>query len=212
MLRSALLFACAAVSLLAADYDILLRNARVVDGSGNPWYRADVAIRDGRIAAIGKLKDASAYREVEAAGHVVAPGFIDVHTHVEGGIDKLPRADNYILDGVTSVVTGNCGGSRLALAEWFAELESKGLGLNVASLIGHNTVRSEVLGRANRRATPEEISRMRQLVAQAMKEGAVGFSTGLIYIPGTYSDTAEVVALAKAAAEYGGVYARPYAR
>lgn len=196
-----------AVCLHAADYDILIRNARVIDGSGNPWFRADVGVRDGRIAAVGRLAERSAYRTIDAAGRVVAPGFIDVHTHVEGDVEKIPSGDNYLLDGVTTVITGNCGGSEVNLGEWFSKLDKLGLGLNVGSLIGHNSVREAVMGTANRQATPEEIQKMQALVEQAMRDGAVGFSTGLIYIPGTYSNTAEVVALAKAAAKYGGVYA-----
>jgi N-acyl-D-amino-acid deacylase len=206
-MRRSLIALVFALSLPAADFDILIRNARVIDGTGNPWFRADVGVRDGRIAALGRLSGATAYREINAGGRVVAPGFIDVHTHVEGGIEKVPRADNYIADGVTTIVTGNCGGSKLNLAEWFPELERKGLGLNVASLIGHNTVRREVMGTANRQASPDEIGMMRRLVDKAMQDGAVGFSTGLIYIPGTYANTAEVVQLAKAAAQHGGVYA-----
>jgi N-acyl-D-amino-acid deacylase len=206
MLRSLIAFTFA-LCLSAADYDILIRNARVIDGTGNPWFRADVGVRDGRISAVGRLSAATAYREIDAAGRVVAPGFIDVHTHVEGGLEKVPRADNYIVDGVTTIVTGNCGGSKLNLAEWFADLERKGLGLNVASLIGHNTVRREVMGTADRQATADEIVLMERLVDKAMRDGAVGFSTGLIYIPGTYANTAEVVQLAKAAGQHGGVYA-----
>ena len=198
-----LLPACA----LAADYDLLIRNARVIDGTGNPWFHADIAVKDGRIAGVGNFPTASADRTVDAQERVVTPGFIDVHTHIEGDIAKVPRADNFLLDGVTTVVTGNCGGSRINLAEWFAELEKMGTGINIASLIGHNTVRAEVMGTANRAATPDEIARMQGLVEKAMREGAVGFSTGLIYIPGTYSNTAEVVALARAAAKYHGVYA-----
>jgi N-acyl-D-amino-acid deacylase len=200
-----LLFCCA-VSLLASDYDVLIRNARVVDGTGNPWYRADVATYTGKIVAIGTLDPEKAARVIDANGRVVAPGFIDVHTHVEGGIEKVPRADNFLMDGVTTVVTGNCGGSRVNLNEWFAELEKTGIGVNVASYIGHNSIRGEVMGTANRLATPEEIAKMQGLVEQAMRDGAIGFSTGLIYIPGTYSNTAEVVALASAAAKYRGVY------
>jgi N-acyl-D-amino-acid deacylase len=196
-----------AVCLHAADYDILIRNAHVIDGSGNPWFRADVGIRDGRIASIGRLEGQSAYRTIDAAGRVVAPGFIDVHTHVEGDVEKIPTGDNYLLDGVTTVITGNCGGSEVNLGEWFSKIDKLGLGLNVGSLIGHNSVREAVMGTANRQATPEEIQKMQALVEQAMRDGAVGFSTGLIYIPGTYSNTEEVVALAKAAAKYGGVYA-----
>jgi N-acyl-D-amino-acid deacylase len=210
MLRHTILlgaFLFSAVAWAATDYDLLIRNARIVDGTGNPWFYSDIGIKDGKIAAIGKLDNRSATRTIDAAHRVVAPGFIDVHTHVEGEIDRVPRADNFLLDGVTTIVTGNCGGSRLNLADWFGKLEKQGLGINLASFVGHNTVRSEVMGTANRLATPAEIERMQAVVDKAMRDGAVGFSTGLIYIPGTYSNTAEVVALAKAAAKYGGVYA-----
>jgi N-acyl-D-amino-acid deacylase len=190
----------------AADFDILIRNARVIDGAGNPWFRADVAVKDGRIAALGKLAGASATRVIDGMERIVAPGFIDVHTHVEGGVERHPRGDNFLLDGVTTVVTGNCGSSELNLAAWFDQIQKLGLGLNVASLVGHNTVRREVMGSANRHASPEEIRKMQALIDRAMLEGAVGFSTGLEYVPGAYSNTAEVVALAKAAAAHGGVY------
>src|SRR5436305_66775 len=120
--------------LAAADYDILIRNARVIDGSGNPWFRADVAVKNGRIAAIGRLAAVSANRVIDARERIVAPGFIDVHTHIEGEVEKIPRGDNYLLDGVTTVVTGNCGGSELNLAAWFEKLDKIGLGLNVATL------------------------------------------------------------------------------
>ena len=207
------LFAALVLAILptfAADFDILIRNARVVDGTGNAWYRADIGVKSGRIASItsvGRLATSTADRTIDAANRVASPGFIDVHTHVEGAVEQVPRGDNYLLDGVTTIVTGNCGGSTLKLAEWFTKLESLGLGLNLATLIGHNTVRSEVMGAANRFATPDEITKMQALVERAMQEGAVGFSTGLIYIPGTYSNTEEVVALGKAAAKSGGVYA-----
>ena len=194
-------------SLHAADFDLLIRRARVVDGTGNPWFRADVGIRSGKVAAVGDLGSATATRIVDAKERVLAPGFIDVHTHVEGAVEKVPGGDNYLLDGVTTIVTGNCGGSMRDLGAWFSDLEKLRIGLNLASLIGHNTVRSEVMGTANRAATPEEIARMQELVAKNMRGGAVGFSTGLIYIPGTYSNSDEVVALAKSAAQYGGVYA-----
>lgn len=198
---------CFAGLLHAADYDLLIRNARVVDGTGNPWFRADIGIEDGKVAAIGDLSASSAARTVDANGRVVAPGFIDVHTHVEEDIEKMPGADNYVMDGVTTLVTGNCGSSEPDLGSFFSRLERLGISLNVASLIGHNTVREQVMQRANRQATPEETSRMQELVEKNMRDGAVGFSTGLIYIPGTYSNSDEVVALAKAAARHGGVYA-----
>src|SRR5436190_21539037 len=139
-----------AFALSAADYDLVIRHARVVDGTGNPWYRSDIGIRNGKIAAVGELSRASAARTVDARERVVAPGFIDVHTHVEGGIEKVPGGDNYVMDGVTTVVTGNCGGSEANLGDWFKKLEKIGIGLNVASLIGHNTVRTAVMGTANR--------------------------------------------------------------
>ena len=192
--------------LLAADYDLLIRNARIIDGSGNAWFRADVAVKDGRIAAIGPLTGSSAARTIDAHERVVTPGFIDVHTHIEGGVERNPRGDNFLLDGVTTVITGNCGSSELNLAAWFDKLDQRGLGLNVASLVGHNSVRREVMGAANRAASAAEIQKMQSLVERAMRDGAVGFSTGLEYVPGTYSNTAEVVALAKAAAVHGGVY------
>jgi N-acyl-D-amino-acid deacylase len=191
----------------AADFDVLIRKGRVYDGTGNPWFAASIGVKDGRIAAIGRLEGKTADRVIDAAGRAVSPGFIDVHTHIEGALEKVPRADNYLLDGVTTMVTGNCGGSFLDLDGWFRKIEAMGIGANVASLIGHNTVRNEVMGTALRKATGEEIARMQALVEKGMRDGAVGLSTGLIYIPGTYSDTREVVALAQAAGKYGGVYA-----
>lgn len=206
-MRSLFLFLLCAALPAAAQYDVLIRHARVIDGTGNPWFLSSVAVKDGRIAAIGRLEGATAALVIDAAGRVLAPGFIDVHTHVEGAIEKAPRADNFLLDGVTTVVTGNCGGSAADLAGWFAALEKSGIGVNLASLIGHNTVRRQVMGTANRPASPEELARMKELVHTAMQQGAVGFSTGLIYIPGAYASTEEVVELARSAAAYGGVYA-----
>jgi N-acyl-D-amino-acid deacylase len=191
---------------VGADYDLVIRNARVIDGGGNAWFRADVAVKNGRIAAIGRLAGVTATRTIDARERVLAPGFIDVHTHVEGNVERNPRAGNFLLDGVTTVITGNCGSSELNLTAWFDKLEKLGLGINVASLVGHNSVRREVMGTVNRQATPDEIRKMQRLVDSAMTDGAVGFSTGLEYVPGTYADTAEVVALAKAAAAHGGVY------
>lgn len=167
-----------------------------------------MGIRDGRIVTIGRIAaGTTAARTIDARNRVLAPGFIDVHTHIEGGIEKTPRGDNYLMNGVTSVVTGNCGGSYADLPKSLARLEEIGIGLNVSSLVGHNTVRQQVMGTANRHATPDEIAAMQELVAKAMRDGAAGLSTGLIYIPGTYASSDEVVALAKAAARYGGVYA-----
>lgn len=188
-------------------YDLIIRNGRLLDGAGNPWILGDVGVRKGKITAIGNLDGARAQRIIDAGGQVVAPGFIDVHTHVEGSIDETPTADNFLYDGVTSIITGNCGNSRTDLKGYFAAMEKSGMSLNLASLIGHNDVRRAVLGEENRAPTPRELEQMQVIVRQAMHDGAVGLSTGLIYIPGTFSETAEVVALARAAAEYGGVYA-----
>ncbi|MCE5306621.1 MAG: D-aminoacylase [Acidobacteriales bacterium] len=205
-MRAFLLF-FAVLCLHAADYNMIIRNARVVDGTGNPWFRADVGVKDGRIAVVGNLSRASAERVIDARDRVLAPGFIDGHTHLEGDIEKIPFADNYVRDGVTTIVTGNCGDSEVDVAAWFAKLEKIGLGINLATLAGHNDIRIHVMGRAERHATPDELAGMREVVEKAMRDGAVGFSTGLIYIPGTYSSTEEVVELAKAASKYDGIYA-----
>lgn len=211
-MRTPILFlaALAAAPFIASAeprYDVLIRGGRVVDGSGNPWYVADVGVRAGRVAAVGKLTAATAARVIEAAGLVVAPGFIDVHTHAEEGLRRTPTADNFVRDGVTTIVTGNCGHSEMDLPAFFSELEDKGLALNVASLVGHNGIRREVMGAEQREPTPEEQAAMEALVESAMRAGAVGLSTGLIYIPGTYAKTGEVVALARVAARHGGLYA-----
>jgi N-acyl-D-amino-acid deacylase len=194
-------------ALPAADFDLLIKDARVVDGTGNPWYRADVGVVGGKIAAVGSLGELSATKVVEARELVLAPGFIDVHTHVEDEVESFPDAANFLRDGVTTIVTGNCGGSKTDLAAFFSRLEKLGLGPNLASLIGHNSVRRKVMGSENRPAEAQEIATMQGLVDTAMGDGAVGLSTGLIYVPGTYAGTDEVIALAEIAARHGGVYA-----
>jgi len=206
------LLAVLSVAPVATSFDLVIENARIVDGTGNPWYRADLGVEGERIGAIGKLTGAPAERRIDAAGRVVAPGFIDVHTHIEAGrtrdgIEQLPRAENFARDGVTTVVTGNCGSSRIRLSAWFDEIEALGLGINVASLVGHNSVRREVMGTDDRPPSGDELARMEQLVDAAMSDGAVGFSTGLLYVPGTYADTDEVLAMARVAARHGGIYA-----
>lgn len=187
--------------------DVLIKNGRIIDGTGNSWYYGDVGIKDGTITAIGKLEQTNAQTTIDAKGLVVAPGFIDVHAHIEGAEAGTPTADNFIYDGVTTVVTGNCGGSNLDMGRYFAQMDSLKTSINIASLIGHNTVRRAVMGEAQRDPTPAELAQMEALVERAMQEGAVGISTGLIYVPGTYSKTSEVLALSKAAARHGGVYA-----
>lgn len=196
-----------AVWATAPTYDLVITNGRIVDGTGNPWFVADIGIRDGRIVALGRIRPEEAARVIEARGLVVAPGFIDVHTHIEGGILRRPTAENFLRMGVTTVVTGNCGGSWLPVGETLRRLAEQGLSINVATLVGHNSVRRAVMGEEARRPTPEELERMKGLVEQAMREGAVGLSTGLIYIPGTYAETEEIVELARVVARYGGIYA-----
>ena len=190
----------------APEYDLVIRGGRVVDGTGNPAFHADVAIRAGRIAAIGRLAG-QGKEEIDARGLVVAPGFIDVHTHAEG-IANQPRVENFVRLGITSIVTGNCGGSALDVAAFFQRLQENPLAVNVATLIGHNTVRSEAMGGAfDRPPSPGEQVRMRALVEQAMRDGAVGLSTGLIYLPGTFARTEEILDLATVAARFDGIYA-----
>jgi N-acyl-D-amino-acid deacylase len=189
----------------SAAFDVIIRHGRIVDGSGNPAFFADIAVKDGKIAAIGKL-GGDAKSEIDAQGLVVAPGFIDVHTHADD-VAEMPKAENFARMGVTTVVVGNCGGSALDVAKLFREIESADVAINVATLIGHNTVREKAMGGTfDRPPTAEELDKMRSLVDQAMKDGAAGLSTGLIYLPGVFSKTDEIVELAKVAARYDGIY------
>lgn len=187
--------------------DILIRNGKIIDGTGNSWYYGSIAVKDGKIMAIGRDLNLPAKKTIDANGLIIAPGFIDVHTHLEDDEKKDPNATNFILDGVTTCITGNCGSSNTDIGKYFNYIDSLKLSINVATLIGHNDVRKAVMGRANRDATAEEMKRMEDIVDKAMKDGAVGLSTGLIYIPGTYTKTPEIVALAKVAARYKGLYA-----
>lgn len=213
MKRIVLAWLCSVVALAAsaADYDLIIRGGRVVDGAGNPAFFADVAVKGGRIAAIGKLTGTAA-KEIDAKGMIVAPGFVDVHTHADELGDTKPadweqRAENFLRMGVTTVVVGNCGGSALDVGKFYRDAETNGVSVNVTTLIGHNTVREKAMGGSfDRPPTPDELASMKSLVAQAMKDGAVGLSTGLIYLPGVFSKPDEVVAVAKAIAPYDGIY------
>ena len=196
----------AVLPLSAATYDVLIRHGRIVDGSGNPAFYADVAIRAGRVVGIGKITG-DAVLEIDAKGLVVAPGFIDVHTHAEE-IDELPLGENFVRMGVTTLVLGNCGSSALDVAGFFRRLEATNISPNVATLIGHGTVRGKVMGGSFMRPpTAEELEKMKGMVEQGMKDGAVGLSTGLIYLPGTFAKTEEIIELAKVASRYDGIYA-----
>ena len=190
----------------APAYDLLLRNARVVDGAGNPWYRADVAIAGDTIARVAPSITKPATRVIDVQDQVVAPGFIDIHTHARRGIDANPTAPNYVRQGVTTIMEGPDGSSPVPLAPFLAELEALRTSVNIGSFIGQGSIRSEVVGTEDRRATEEEMRRMEALVEQGMLDGAFGLSTGLFYVPGAFTPTAEVVALARVAGRFGGMH------
>ena len=203
---SLLVFAASPASVQNPTYDVLIVGGSVVDGSGSPPIRNDVAIKSGRIVRIGRFPAATAGEVIDAAGLVVAPGFIDVHTHADD-IADTPRAENFVRMGVTTVVAGNCGGSALDIADALTRIRRTGVAVNYATLIGHNTVRRAVMGTANRDATVAELAKMKSIVWRAMADGAVGFSTGLQYVPGTYAKGPEILELARVAGTAGGVYA-----
>ncbi len=188
------------------SFDVIIRGGTVVDGTGAPGRVADVGIRRGQIAAVGALGSATAGSTIDAAGRIVAPGFIDVHTHADE-LAAHPAAEHFARMGVTTVIAGNCGGSPVDISGAFAKIRSTGAAINFATFVGHNSVREAVMGTARRAPTPAELAKMEALVAAAMADGAVGFSTGLQYVPGTYAAKDEIVALATVAAKSGGVYA-----
>jgi dihydroorotase/N-acyl-D-amino-acid deacylase len=228
---------CCLAALLAAPalgteaaYDLVIKNGRIIDGTGSPWYAGDLAIRDGRIAAVGPVGDAPAKRTLDAAGRVVAPGFIDMLGQSELTILVEPRLPSKIYQGITTEITGE-GGSIAplndailqadrvgyehygitadwrTLGEYFTRLEKQGMGINLASYVGATQVRRMVLGDENRAPSPADLDRMRALVREAMEQGAVGVSTSLQYPPAPYASTEELIALATEASRHGGVYA-----
>jgi N-acyl-D-amino-acid deacylase len=192
---------------IAIGCDILITNGKIIDGTGNNWFYGTVAVKDGMIIKVGREVNLSAKKIIDAKGLMVSPGFIDVHTHLEDDETKDPAATSFILDGVTTCITGNCGSSNTDIGNYLKWIDSLKLSINVATLVGHNDIRKTVMGRANRDATADEMKQMESIVEKAMRDGAVGLSTGLIYIPGTYTKTPEIVTLAKVAAKYNGVYA-----
>ena len=214
----------------SSDYDLIIEHGRVIDGTGAPWYAADVGIRAGRIAAIGRLDKARAKQRIDAAGRVVAPGFIDMLGQSELTLLVNPHVPSKIFQGITTEITGE-GNSVAPVNEaiaqqdaatlahyqikqdwadftgYFARLERAGLGINMASYVGATTVREMVVGYGDRAATASELKRMQGLVADAMRQGAIGVSSSLEYAPAPYASTEELIALARAAAEFGGIYA-----
>jgi N-acyl-D-amino-acid deacylase len=189
------------------EYDLIIKSGTIVDGTGNPWFYSDIGIKGERILKIGKIASKKGKRIINAKGLYVSPGFIDVHTHVDRNIADYPTVPNYLFQGVTTVVGGNCGGSRYPLRDLFHKLERTGIAINFATFIGHNTIREEVMGKDNRDPTPEELARMKELVRQEMQNGAIGFSTGLSYVPGRYSKTEEIIELVKMIQPFNGIYA-----
>lgn len=187
-------------------YDLVITNARIVDGTGGPSRNGDIGIRDGLIARIGRIPPAEARDHLDAGGLVLAPGFIDVHTHADD-VASRPLAENFIRMGVTTIVAGNCGSSARDVGDALARIASTSVAVNFATLIGHNTVRSAVMGSAQREPTLAELDAMKALIFKGMADGAVGFSTGLQYVPGTYAKSNEIVELARVAANHGGLYA-----
>src|SRR5580704_15976115 len=214
----------------APSFDIVITHGHIIDGTGSPWYSGDIGIRDGRIAAIGDLVRASRKRTIDAQGKVVAPGFIDMLGQSELTILVDPRLPSKIYQGITTEITGE-GGSAAPLndailqadrpgydhyhlspdwrtfRQYFAKLESQGMGINLASYVGATQVRRMVLGDDDKQPTPEQLEQMKELVRQAMRDGTVGLSTALEYAPAPYAKTEELIALAGEASKFGGIYA-----
>ena len=190
----------------APAYDIVLRGGRIVDGTSSPWYRADIAIAGDTIVRIAPAIRDSAARVIDLKGLAVAPGFIDIHTHARRGIFEVPTAENYVRQGVTTLVEGPDGGSPVPLKPFLSKVAATGISPNFVSFIGQGSIRSSVMGDVNRAATPEELERMRALVRQGMEDGAFGLSSGLFYVPGNFTPTDEIVELAKVSGQMGGIY------
>src|SRR3954466_5778068 len=171
-------------------YDLLIRNGRIVDGTGSPWYRGDVAVRGDTIVRIAPRIDAPAGRVIDAAGKIVAPGFIDLHTHSRRGIFQVPTAENYVRQGVTTLMEGPDGSSPLPIKPFLDRVAALKVSPNFGLFVGQGTIRDEVIGPLNRKATEAELEKMRGLVRQGMEDGAFGLSSGLFYVPGTFTPTA----------------------
>jgi len=189
-------------------FDILVKNGKIVDGTGNPWFLGDIGITGDTIVAIGDLSGKTAAKTIDAKGLVVSPGFIDMHTHCDSALTNpdVKANLNYLIQGTTTVVVGNCGGGTFKIAETKAKSEKQGIGTNLVMQVGHGTIRREVMEVEPRESTPEELEKMKAILRQAMKEGAWGMSTGLEYIPGRFSSREEVIELVKVVAEFGGIY------
>jgi N-acyl-D-amino-acid deacylase len=197
----------ASPSAMPARSSFVITNALVIDGTGSPARRGAVRVEGDRIAAVGELTPRTGEPTIDARGLVLAPGFIDTHTHADDGLDDRPDALAVVSQGITTIIGGQDGGSSLPLADYFARLEKQPAAVNVGMYVGHGSIRDSVMGQDFKRvATPAEVARMSTMIAGEMRAGALGLSTGLEYDPGIYSDRAEVIALAKAVAPFGGRY------
>ncbi len=197
---------CTLSNAADAPNDLILRNGRIVDGTGSAWFRADVAIRGDSIARIAPRIEGTAARVIDVKDQVISPGFVDLHTHAIRGIYEVPTADNYIRQGVTTILEGPDGFSPVPLKPFLDKLEATPRSINIGSFVGHGSVRVKAMGYVDRPATDEEVERMRVLVDEGMRDGAFGMSTGLFYTPAVWSTLPEVVALAKVVARHGGMH------
>jgi len=190
------------------EFDLVIANARIIDGSGQPAFSGDIGIQDDTIVEIGHIKGEKAARIIDANGFVVAPGFIDMHTHCDWGLGKneIKANLNYLTQGVTTVVTGNCGNGNFKIPEITELWTKQGIGTNAAHLVGFGTIRREVLGDSNSTPTPEELDKMKSILDLALRDGAWGMSTGLMYIPDRYASTEEVIEMAKVLSAHGAIY------
>ena len=202
------LLLCLTTSVWPQNLDLLIRNGTVLDGSGSPPEEVDIGIRADRIVLMQQHSRQDARRVIDARGLIVSPGFIDAHTHTYEDLSQpaTSRNDAYLMQGVTTVVTGSDGSSPLQIADALSKWQRQGIGTNAALFIGQGSVRGAVMGMSDAKPTPEQIRAMQGLVDRGMKQGALGLSTGLYYAPGSYSTTDEVIALARVAAANGGIY------
>jgi len=194
------------VAQTQAGYDLIIRNGRIVDGTGNPWYRGEIAVTGDTIAKIARTVEGTAARVIDAGGLTVSPGFIDPHTHARRGIFEVPTAENYVRQGVTTIMEGPDGGSPVPLKPFLEKVAAARISPNWGMFVGQGSVREQVMGNVDRKATPAEIERMKELVRQGMRDGAFGLSTGLFYVPGSFTPTEEVIELARTAGEMGGIH------
>ena len=189
-----------------ADFDIVIRNGTIVDGSGDEAYKKDIGIINDKIIKIGDLSNHSSRITIDATNLIVSPGFIDSHTHAIRGIFDVPTAESSLLQGITTLTDGNDGTSPYPIDEHYQKIEHTKISPNWAVFVGQGTIRQKVMGLENRDPTDSELSKMEMLIKEAMEDGALGISTGLFYVPGSFSSTSEVISLSKIASSYGGIY------